>query len=259
MGNATSRTDSGFGPLLAGEGHFTLLFEDSIFSIAPAAIAILATLVRARNIAKMPLVTHSGLLLFVKALLGMALTAGHIATIFIWAVLPSVRTDLTLPAAGLTVAGSVSIAMFLLMEHLYSYRPSTFLSLFMSITLLLDMAKTYSCSIRVGLGSLCAMYIMSTVVRFLLLITQEVPKRGLLRDKGRSMGLEAAAGFWTRALFAWLNSTLLTGFRRVLKLKDLPPLAPEFRSKATYGDFKREWDRGKFSHQQNIMICARQD
>ncbi len=244
MGNAISRSDSGFGPLLAGENYFTLLFEDTIFSIVPAVVAIFATLVQARSIVGAPVVTHSGLLLLAKLVLGITLTASHIATAGLWAVLPSVRTDVTLPAAGLTVAGSVAIDVFLLIEHLYSYRPSTFLSLFMSITLLLDIAKTYSCSFRVGLGPLCAMYIMSCVLRFLLLVSQEVSKRSLLRKGTPPIGDEAAAGFWARAMFAWMNSTLLTGFRQVLKVEDLPPLAPEFRSKTVYSDFKRQWDRG---------------
>lgn len=261
MGNAVSRTDSGFGPLLEGKGHFTLLFEESIFTTAPAGIAILATIAQLISIVGEPMLVRSGALVLVKAGLGLALVACHLTTVVLWTLLPSVQTNMTLPSAGLAAAGSFCIVLFLLLEHFYTYRLSSFLGLFMSLTLLLDIAKTYSCFHRIGLGPLCAMYIVSCVLRFFLLLSQEISKRRLIRMESlrSAVGVEAASGFWTRSLFLWLNSTLLLGFRQSIKVEDLPSLPLEFRCKTVYEAFKPQWKRGKARNpapQKKIIFTA---
>lgn len=254
MGNAVSRTDSGFGPILDGKSHFTILFEESIFTIAPAIVAILALIVQILSIASKPMLVRLGPLLGVKTLLGTFLVG--FATLILWIFEASVRTETTLPAAGLALAGSAAIVMFLILEHLYNYRPSTFVSLFMSVTLLFDMTKTYSCFHRIGLESqpICAMYIVSCVLRFLLLLCEEVSKRRFIsRESLRlAVGREAASGFWTRSLFLWLNSTLFIGFRHALKVEDLPSLAPEFHSKTAYEAFRPQWERGTLDSTHNV-------
>lgn len=249
MGNAPSKTDSGFGPLLSGKGYFTHLFEDSIFTTAPAIIAILATLIQCYTIVGGPKLVRAGPLLLVKLLLGALLMGCSIAMVFLWASLPALSTKMTIPAAGLSVAASLCITVFLFTEHLYSYRLSTFLSLFMSITLLLGIAKTYSCFYRVGTGPVFSFYVLDCVTRFLLLISQEVSKRRLIRQETleSDVGSEAASGFWTRSLFLWLNSTLLLGFRKTLSVEELPALAPEFRAKTLFEAFKPQWERGELA------------
>ena len=251
MGNAVSHTDSGFGPIFNGKGHFTLLFEESIFTIAPAIVAILALIVQILSIASKPMLVRLGPLLGVKALLGTFMMGCDLATLVLWIFESSVRTETTLPSTGLALAGSAAIVMFIILDHFYNYRPSTFFSVFMSVTLLLDMAKTYSCFHRIGLESqpLCAMYIVSCVLRFLLLLCEEVSKRRFIRRESLrlAVGREAASGFWTRSLFLWLNSTLFIGFRQALTVEDLPSLAPEYHSKTAYESFKPQWAKGTTS------------
>ena len=113
MGNALSKTDFGFGPLLTGKGYFTLLFEDSVFTTAPAIIAILATLIQWYTIVGGPKLVRAGPLLLVKLLLGALLTGCSIAMVIFWAIMPAIATKMTIPAAGLSVAASVCITVFL--------------------------------------------------------------------------------------------------------------------------------------------------
>lgn len=245
-----SRTDSGFGPLLADKDDFTLLFEDSVLTMAPSIIAILVALIQFFRKFRLPRLMDGRLLLAAKAALGGSLLGLQIAILALWVLLPEVRTKVTLPAAGLSVASSVCVFLLLFVEHLYSLRPSTFLSLFFSVTLLLDMAKTYSCFNRVGLAPLFVVYAFSCVVRSLLIASQEFSKRHLLREalradsKYTNLKGEATGGFWNRALFVWLNPTLRIGFRRLLKVEDLQPLSPHSRAAWVAESFKFHWRKG---------------
>ena len=247
MGNGMSSTNAGFGPLLAGANDFTQLFAESIFTTAPAIIALVAAILRLLRIRGKESVTHGGLLLWAKLLLGTTLAGVHIAALGLYAVMPAVQTGMTLPAASFSVAASLCIISMLFMEHIFSYQPSTFLSLYFSITWLLDVAKTYSCFHRGGPVALRALYILSCVTRFLLLATQEISKRQLIRDEQlrKSVSPESASGFWNRAMFAWINSTLLLGYRQTLTVEDLPPLAPQFHAENLFCTFKVKWDKGQ--------------
>lgn len=256
MGNAISRTDAGFGPLLSGHSDFTLIFEESIFTTAPAAVVIITTIAKMLSVVGKPKTVRPGALLGLKFVLGLTLAAAHLATLVLWIHLLPVQTEMTLPAAGLAFGGSVAVVLFLVVEHFYSYQLSTFMSLFLSITLLLDIAKTYSCFNRTGLGPACAMYILSSVARFLLLVCQEISKRRLIYDEElrSTVNGESAIGFWNRSLFLWVNSTLLLGFKQILRVEDLPSLAPEFRAKTLFEAFKPQWDRGKTAVEPRIYL-----
>lgn len=247
MGAAFSRTEAGFAPLLAGEVHFTSVFEESIFTTLPASIAIIAALLRVLSIRGEKQVVDFGSLLWGKVALGVTHTAVSLACLVLWAVLPAVQTDLTLPAAAFAAGGSLSLVLLLFIEHVYSYRSSTFLSLFLSVTFLVDVAKAYACLDRAGLGPICALYMIGCLVRFLLLISQEISKRHLIRDEALriNLGSEPASGFWNRSMFVWINSTLLLGFRQALKVEDLPALDPDFKSKTVFAAFKHQWDKGE--------------
>lgn len=100
------------------------------------------------------------------------------------------------------------------------------------------------------------MYILSSVARFLLLVCQEISKRRLIYDEElrSTVNGESAIGFWNRSLFLWVNSTLLLGFKQILRVEDLPSLAPEFRAKTLFEAFKPQWDRGKTAVEPRIYL-----
>lgn len=242
-----SSTNAGFGPLLADANDFTQLFEESIFTTAPAIIALIAAIIRLLKIRGKERVSHGGLLLGGKLLLGTTLAGVHIAALGLHIAMPAVQTEMTLPAASFSVAATLCIISMLFMEHFYSYQPSTFLSLYFSITWLLEVVKTYSCFHRGGPVALRSLSILGCVTRFLLITTQEISKRRLVRDEKlrKSISSESASGFWNKAMFAWVNPTLLLGYRQTLKVEDLPPLAPQFHAENVFGTFKVKWDKGK--------------
>ncbi|KAK3181198.1 hypothetical protein K4F52_007473 [Lecanicillium sp. MT-2017a] len=122
MGAAFSRTEAGFAPLLAGEVHFTSVFEESIFTTVPAGIAVIAALLRVLSIRGEKQVVDFGSLLWGKVALGVTHTAACLACVVLWAVLPAAQADLTLPAAIFAAGGSLSLVLLLFIEHEISKR-----------------------------------------------------------------------------------------------------------------------------------------
>jgi hypothetical protein len=87
------------------------------------------------------------------------------------------------------------------------------------MTLLLDVTKARSYFLHSAAGSHSLAWISVAVaaLKLVLLILGELQKRYEL--KGVSTGPEATRRFWGRIIFAWLNSTLLLGFRTFSHLK----------------------------------------
>ena len=240
MGNALSAVDTGFGPQLAGHFDFTLLFEHILFTIVPAILIILATLAYLNIALRTNPKVAIGPLLWVKGAVCSSLIAVQVASALLWARSSAFGTHTALAAASLSCAEAACVAFILYAKHRYSFQNSTFLSLYLSITLLLDIAKTYSCFNRDGIVAISGLKIAIIVLKSLLIVAEEMPKHRYIKDPTMRLhlGKEAVAGFWNRSLFLWLNSTLFLGFRTALAVEDLSDLAVEFNPEKLSEAFK---------------------
>lgn len=132
-------------------------------------------------------------------------------------------------------------------EHRHSLRPSTLLSIYLSITVLFDIARARSYFRRPGMATHGGLLTGIAFFKASLAILEEVSKRSLFKSqRGRSsLGPECTSGFWTRSLFLWLNSTLFLGFRRILSADDLDDIGPKFSSARLLKKFELYWAASK--------------
>lgn len=247
MGNVQSRSDDQLGPQHANSMDFTLLFEHLFFTIVPFALIILVTpLYIYCIISQIPFVRR-GVLFWSKSGLAVLLLFANTAVLVLWGLEDTFRTSVSLTASSLACIGSVCIPIIIYAEHRFSFRPSAFLSIFLSVTLLLDVAKAYSCFNRPELINAGAVYIGIIFLQAFLILSQEISKRRLI-DAERvdlPLGREAVSGFWNRSLFLWVNSTFFLGFRKILTVDDLPSINPEFSSALLLLKFTPRWSRGR--------------
>jgi hypothetical protein len=252
---ALQHGDDSLGPKASGLFDFTLPFEATAFTIGPAAVILLCTPFFLRNAYKASKYMQHGHLLIVKLVCAVALLGCEIANIVLWSVLPIFHTGYTTAASIMSCAGSLCIVIILYAEHMHSYRPSTFLSIFLSITLLFDIVKVRSYFLRDGMVSLAGLAITVLVLKLALVSLEEISKSHLV-DKDRlqkPLSRESVSGFWNRAFFLWLNSTLLLGFRKILKVEDLPILGPEFNNEVLHNRFRSHWDMGEWQSSRNFF------
>lgn len=189
---------------------------------------------------------RSGLLLWLKLIVGLALLGIHTTSLVMWQKASLFRSDVSLAAAVMSLVASLGIMVILYIAHTYSLQPSAFLSVFLTITALFDITMTRSYFRRTGLDTIGALQASVVVLKLMLVVLEEIPKRTLFRTEQlrSSVATETVIGFWNRAIFGWLNSLILFGYRRDLDIDDLPSIEDEFDSLKLYDRFVPHWNQG---------------
>ncbi|KAL9623731.1 MAG: hypothetical protein Q9160_001961 [Pyrenula sp. 1 TL-2023] len=198
--------DNSFGPAVEGvrdNFDFTVLFEDSFFTIAPASLLLIAIPLR---------------------------------TLWLW-------TKTSLPAAAVDFAAASALCVLSYLEHSRSVRPSFIINLYLLLSIPLDVARTRTLWLLPGRRSIALVLTMSTIVKAGVLVLEANSKREILTDRYRDLPPEATSGIYSRSTFWWMNPLLKTGFFKTLFLKDLYALDPEIQSRDLLIKFQQAWDR----------------
>lgn len=91
--------------------------------------------------------------------------------------------------------------------------------------------------------SVLALFIISIVLRAILLILESIEKRGILLPPHKTASPEVISGPLNRGAFFWLSTLFLRGYTHILKLEDLYPLDPKMHSQDLYETLKVAWDK----------------
>ncbi|CAK7233120.1 hypothetical protein SBRCBS47491_008499 [Sporothrix bragantina] len=258
--------DTRFGPVVAScrrEFDFTLLFEDTILSIAPTAtFAVLAivSLVFAL-LHKTPTLVHAGILYPLKLCSTLALVGAQV-TILVLQVRASAKTSASIASAAISlVVTSFLLPLVSHIDHFKSRRPSTLLTLFLGLTCLLDVARTRThwliakddgADNGAGTGLAIALSI-SVGIRFVLLYLEAKTKRDLLVTclENQKISAEVLAGAISRTVFHWLNGLLLSGYRSMLQASDFGPIDDRLLSVRLRPKFQHLSERFRDVNRQN--------
>ncbi|KAJ2968541.1 hypothetical protein NQ176_g9129 [Zarea fungicola] len=247
---AFEAADRAFWPPIPSLFDFTLKFEESIFTIAPSAVALIfIPCMIVYYLRKEVVVRRSQLLWFKLLLFGElqlasgALVAIKIASLGIRSSSSEFRTTASLPAASLEFLASIAVLLLLYVEHVRALRESAFLGLYLSITFLLEIAKCRSYFRRPGLDALGGLAAAAAILRFSIICLEEVPKTSLIIDENlrKITGAEASAGFWKRYLYVWLNPLIWKGYRSTISVEDIGEIGAEFASRHLFEDFHPRW------------------
>lgn len=177
-----------------------------------------------------------------------------------------IRNKASVAASALSCASMLSVMAIVYAEHRRSHRSSSFLSAFLSITMLFNVARARSYISRGGLDTFGALQVVIAVLKFVLISLEELSKHGLFQSRvGRnSIGPEMRGGFWNRSLFVWVNNTLLIGFKNVIGVKDLPEIGLEFSTERLSVKFEKPWKSGSLptnplsSNFPLLTLCSQQ-
>ncbi|EGX91989.1 ABC transporter, putative [Cordyceps militaris CM01] len=237
--------DTSFGPRLLGHFDFTLLFEHIIFQIIPSALVLFATPFYLHRLIRGTALIRPGWLLPVKVAAAIALVAFQTANLVLWSSSNLEHVDLRLGriAAVFSLLSAICIAIITAFSHVYFLSSSTFLGLFLTMTLPADIVTTLSYHNRPGLVLMARLQIAVPVLKFVILGLEEVSKRALIHSQNvrNSLGSENLAGFWNKSLLIWLNPLLLFGFRHKITSSSLPALASQFGSDILHREFETHW------------------
>lgn len=252
--NATiASCDSWFGPLVYdcnGRFDFTLLFEQSILTIAPSATLLLAAPVRIHHVHKQsrklrpsdswsPLVT-------LKILALAAFAALQLALLVLWARLPAKSAAVTssashavsVAAATLGLLDAVALGALSFLEHTRSIRPSSIICLYLLFSVLFDVAQCRTLWLLSASGdapqststTLAAVFTTMMISKALAFSLEMQDKRAMLLAALQSLGPESTAGVIGRSFFWWLNDMMVRGYRTSLSQMTLYDIDDDLRA-----------------------------
>lgn len=108
--------------------------------------------------------------------------------------------------------------------HSRSMRQSTILQLYLSISLLFDIARTRTLWLLKSYTITAGIFTAVTVSKTLMLCLEIIEKRRTLKPAFGNLMREATGGFANRSMFWWLNQPLRNEARKIIALKDLDEL-----------------------------------
>lgn len=125
----------------------------------------------------------------------------------------SLKSDIALAAASMSCVASFTIVVLVVAEHRFTLRPTSLLSLYILLSLLLDVVKSRSYFLRHGLSVLGGLSTTAAAAKAILIGVQEIPKTALLIDKELryTASKKATSGFWSRSVFFSLAEFNLSG------------------------------------------------
>ncbi|UNI21624.1 hypothetical protein JDV02_007600 [Purpureocillium takamizusanense] len=280
--------DAAFGPAVGApcrDGFdFTLVFEQSIFVLLPAALLLVAAPLRLSRLVKAPVYVGAPRLRVSKLTAAGLLAALQLALAGLWASAPPSAPRavqaVSVAAACVSMASSLVSCLVSYFEHARSPRPSSLLNVFLLVSLLLDAAllrTLWLLSPRSVVGpAVRPVFTACFAVKAALLGLEAVGKaRHLLPSSSSSssssnggaaaaavgLGPEQTAGIYARAVLAWVAPLLRTGFRRLLRPDDLFVLDEQMTAAHLSERFRSVWaargpDAGSNASRKHRLVAS---
>ncbi|OAA72851.1 ABC transporter, transmembrane domain, type 1 [Akanthomyces lecanii RCEF 1005] len=220
--------DDTFGPRLPGHRDLTLLFENVVFAIVPAAVVLLFTPLYLRRALRERGPARIAWTLYLE----IALAGGVFLTDLIGANLWS-KSPYAPPyaMAAATIMFLAAIAMgFVLFIGRVRGRWPVLPTVYAATTALFDVVRMRSYVLR-DMRDMAAVCIMTALIKILFLISGQISLR--LRDR--------RALLRGQSIVDWAISTLSLGFRNNIHLEHLPELDPASKSVALFHRFQPHW------------------
>ncbi|KAM3542649.1 hypothetical protein ARSEF1564_004481 [Beauveria bassiana] len=151
---------------------------------------------------------------------------------------------------------TASAAGVLNQEYRRAVKASVLLRLHLALNLVVDSAKSRTYLRQPDTRAVGYVAVISAAARLLLLVVNVLPGTAALVDGDlrKPTRRESSSGFWGRALFLWLNSTLLLGFRTQLTVDDIDELPAELSSKMLSHHFKMHWRDAENDPKRSLAI-----
>lgn len=159
---------------------------------------------------------------------------------------PTLHDALGLSTGPVSCVATICAVLALFTEHFYCYHSAVLLSVYLAITILLDIARVHTFYLR-GFTSTDTLAAVGVGAKLALMILEEVSKRSLFlnKEKQKTMSRASVAGFWGRTFVTWLNTTLLRGFRTPLTLDDIDDLDGDLQPEQVAQAFQEHWNKSK--------------
>ncbi|OAQ96826.1 hypothetical protein LLEC1_02049 [Akanthomyces lecanii] len=167
----------------------------------------------------------------------------QIVLLALWAQPHAPKTMSTLAALSVTLVTALFFLYLSYLEHTRSVRPSTLLTLYLGLSTLLDLARVRTLFYLQSADDLAAVFLAGFCVKVVIFVLELYEKRRLLRPKWQDSAPEATSSTYARALFIWLNSLMMKGFRASLTVDTLTPIDNDLLKASEPSSLLDRWNK----------------
>jgi ATP-binding cassette subfamily C (CFTR/MRP) protein 1 len=171
-----------------------------------------------------------------------------VAHLALWVNHRGVPNRAAIPAAALSLVGALALTVLSAFEHMRSSRPSWLLNVYLLFTVLFDIARSRTYSLRPDLDTIATVFTSRVALKLILAIIEAKSKRRLLLPQFADSPPESVSGPYKRALFWWLNALFKKGFSESLTVDDLFHLDKHLQSDYLHHTIGSCWNRCKLFH-----------
>lgn len=246
--------DNVFGPAV-GAGcrdgfDFTLLFEQSMLSILPASIILIASPFRIRYLLKRGIRTRYNPIRISKLVSSLqnicislrkakpyqqvvaaSFAATQLALLILWIHSTEPRTKSSIPSAALTLIVAAQLLLLSWTEDTRSVRPSSLLSAYLLLSSLFDISQVRTLwNLQDKNKPIAIAFTASVGLKGIFLLLESIGKRRYLHGEYRGLPPESTSGILNRSFMWWINRLFLSGFKSILTLDDLNGLDKSLQS-----------------------------
>ncbi|KAF4471540.1 Canalicular multispecific organic anion transporter 2 [Fusarium albosuccineum] len=246
--------DDQFGPHHPGIFDFTLLFEQSILSILPTSIFLILVPFRIAVLWHHGKATRSKTLLRFKLGIVGAYASLQIALVALWCLDFDAITKASVAEPVLGLIESLALAALSYLEHRNSRKPSVLIGGYLVLSVLLDLALTRTLWMRHGMDALAAVFTSSLVLKTILLVLEETPKRLINGEKGSIR--ETSVGVVNRSFFWWLNRLFFEGSRSILDMDSLGEINEKFNTHDLSEQLDKRWNKDPKTSAFALLKCT---
>jgi ATP-binding cassette, subfamily C (CFTR/MRP), member 1 len=214
----------GFGPATDCRNtfDFSLLFEESILTIGPAAAFTLVTVfLYLRPLLEADRKIAWTWQLHAKQAAWTVLVLLNAALIGVTAHADTPKTSLSVSACLIVAFAHVWLAVLSHFAHIRSIRPSSPITLYLALTLPFDIARCRTLWNLESGETVAGIMTAAVVIKGVLLVLEALEKRSILLEPFRPLPREATVGAFNQWFCWWMNPLLLFGWRRMHSLDTL--------------------------------------
>ncbi|KAH6703299.1 multidrug resistance protein MDR [Leptodontidium sp. MPI-SDFR-AT-0119] len=252
-----SVVDDSFGPYAGycrGGFDFTLLFEETILTIAPLASLFIASLLRLVYLSRQTIKVYPSPLFLQSLLIYKTIKVCYVANVFLqlalvvlWTDPRAIKTQATTQTNSISLLGSVLLIGLSYFEHLRSVKPSFIICGYFFFCLLFDTARARTIWLLEGYVALNTTFTIAATLKLVLLLLESVEKRSTLREEYQEYPAEATSGPFNRSFSWWLNPLFKKAYSKTLAVDDLFTLDQQLLSENLYTFLDRSWQSAKKS------------
>ncbi|OQE14835.1 hypothetical protein PENFLA_c035G01769 [Penicillium flavigenum] len=275
--------DSQFGPIVStadcrGGFDFTVAFESGILNVLLAACFLLPACFRLFQLSRqspkvlssafrvVTLVStpshrhsyekHQPLSVTIVQAVSVTFAAIQVGLLAVVATQHLAGGRILLASAISDLVSALVIIVLVDLEHFRSIRPSFLASAYLSVTLLLDLARVRTSWLLPDYQTYSACLSASLATKLLLLVLTNTEKRKWFIHTEKDHSTESVSGPFSRGLFTWLNGLLWKGYSVLLTGDALPAVHRKLLSSELSIRFADSWGRCTQDGQNALLLAV---